>query len=88
MTTEQMRTDLFDFDLPPERIALDFYPGTDADHPTDVTITFVPEGDGTRVHVVHRPTPASAELWLQRAPAFVRSWDVVLPALATYAGSA
>jgi uncharacterized protein YndB with AHSA1/START domain len=69
---------------PPARIVLDFYPGTDAGHPTDVTIAFAPEGDGTRVTVTHRPTAASLALWKQRVGAFAKSWDVVLPALRSY----
>lgn len=70
---------------PPERIELDFYPGTDADHPTYVVVRFAIEGDGTRVTIEHAPTAASLELWDKRAPAYVRSWDVVLPALARHA---
>jgi hypothetical protein len=65
----------------PTRIVLDFYPGTDRDHPTVVTVTFVAERNGTQVIVEHRPTVASAALWHARVSAFVRSWDVVLPAL-------
>jgi len=66
---------------PPARLVLDWYPGTDAEHPTEVTITFAPEGDGTRITIVHTATPASAELWTQRAPRFAHSWDLVLAAL-------
>lgn len=73
---------------PPRRLVLDFYPGTDAQHPTDVTITFVAEGDGTRVTVEHRPTPVSDELWKQRAPRFEQSWEAVLGALALSAEGA
>lgn len=66
----------------PERIVLDFYPGTGPDQPTAVEIVFVPEGDGTRVRVTHRPTAASDAIWQQRAPRFDASWDKVLGALA------
>ena len=31
---------------PPARLVLDFYPGTDPEHPTAVEIVFSPEGDG------------------------------------------
>lgn len=72
---------------PPRQIVLDFYPGTDAARPTDVTITFAPEGDHTRVTVEHRPTPASAPVWQQRVAAFAGSWDVVLPALFRFAST-
>lgn len=73
---------------PPERVVLDFYPGTDAARPTDVTITFTSEGSGARVTVEHRPTAASAELWHQRVGAYARSWDVVLPALLAFSARA
>ena len=65
---------------------LDFYPGTDAEHPTAVEITFAPEGDGTRVRVLHRPTPASAALCRPARPTFARSWDIVLGGLLDDAG--
>jgi uncharacterized protein YndB with AHSA1/START domain len=66
----------------PARLVLDFFPGTDADHPTRVVITFEPAADGTVVRVQHRPTPASdGALWLERSPAFARSWSTVLEAL-------
>lgn len=66
---------------PLARIVLDWYPGTDAEHPTAVTITFAPEADGTRITIVHTATPASADLWTQRAPRYAASWDRVLAAL-------
>jgi uncharacterized protein YndB with AHSA1/START domain len=64
----------------PSRIVLDFYLGTDADHPTEVTIRFTREGEGTRVTVEHRPTAASRDLWEARAPRYQASWDAVLAA--------
>lgn len=67
---------------PPRRLVLDFFVGTDAEHPTEVVVTFSPDGDGTRVTVEHRPLPGSEELWNRRAGAFDRSWDLVLAALA------
>ncbi len=70
---------------PPRRLVLDFFVGTDAQHPTEVTVTFTGEEEGTRVTVEHRPTPISAELWRRRSPAFDRSWELVLAALAAAA---
>jgi uncharacterized protein YndB with AHSA1/START domain len=67
---------------PPRRLVLDFFVGTDAEHPTEVTATFEPEGDGTRVTIDHRPTPASELLWRSRASVFEQSWTQVLEALA------
>jgi len=72
---------------PPSRLLLDFYPGTDAQHPTEVEVGFVAEGDGTRVSVTHRATAASEALFQSRAPRYAASWDVVLPALARAAGT-
>lgn len=72
---------------PPGLLVLDFYMGTDAAHPTEVTVTFVAEGSGTRVTVEHRPTPASEELWNKRSPMFDRSWELVLAALAVAAAA-
>lgn len=69
---------------PPGRLLLDFYPGTDAEHPTEVEVDFRAEGDGTRVTVTHRATAASESLFAARAPRYVASWDLVLPALAGY----
>ena len=66
---------------PPERLVLDWYPGTDAEHPTEVEIHFVAEGEATRVTVLHRPTPVSAALWSSRAPRYDASWALVLAAL-------
>jgi uncharacterized protein YndB with AHSA1/START domain len=65
----------------PERLVLDWYPGTGPDHPTRVTIRFVPEGEATRVLVEHGPTPASDPLFESRAPRYDASWDLVLGAL-------
>ncbi len=66
----------------PARLVLDFFPGTDADHPTRVVISFEPADDGTVVRVRHGPTPASeGALWLERSPAFERSWATVLASL-------
>jgi hypothetical protein len=66
---------------PPTRLALDFYPGTGADHPTEVVVRFSPEGDGTRVFVQHGPKVVSAEAWAAGASRFERSWQFVLEAL-------
>jgi hypothetical protein len=66
---------------PARRLVLDFYPGTDERHPTEVVITFSAQDTGTRVDVEHSPTPESADLWLTAAPRFERSWTLVLAAL-------
>jgi uncharacterized protein YndB with AHSA1/START domain len=66
----------------PNRLALDFYMGTNAAQPTAVEVTFTAENEGTRVTVHHRARPESEDLWKQRAPVFERSWETVLAALA------
>jgi hypothetical protein len=66
---------------PPDCLVLDFYPGTGTQHPTEVTVRFSGEGEGTRVVVRHVPKPGSAELWEAGAPRFERSWRLVLEAL-------
>ena len=65
---------------PPRRLVLDFYPGTDSQHPTAVVVTFSAEVDGTLVVVEHHPTGASAVLWAADAPGFERAWNLVLAA--------
>ena len=62
----ELAPDTREFDLgrvrawePPQRLLLDFYLGTDAEHPTEVEVTFTPESAGTRVRIKHRPGAAS-----------------------------
>ncbi|MDP9259715.1 MAG: SRPBCC domain-containing protein [Actinomycetota bacterium] len=66
---------------PARRLILDFYPGTDAQHPTEVVIRFTAENGGTRVDVEHSAKLESADLWATGAPKFERSWTLVLAAL-------
>lgn len=73
---------------PPQRLILDFYPGTDERHPTEVVVRFAAEKGGTRVVVEHGPKPESADLWADGAFRFERSWDLVLAALRHAAGEA
>jgi uncharacterized protein YndB with AHSA1/START domain len=67
---------------PPHHLLFDFYPGTDADHPTEVTVTFTAEEGGTRLTIQHGPTPASADLFDLRAPRYQTSWELVAQAMA------
>lgn len=66
---------------PPQRVALDFYPGTGPLRPTEVVVRFTAEGGGTRIVVEHRPKPGSTELWATGAPRFEDAWSLVLAAL-------
>ncbi len=68
----------------PRRIVLEFYIGTGSERPTEATIHFEPEGEGTRVTVTHRPLAASEAIWAEFAPRFVSSWEVVFEALARF----
>lgn len=70
----------------PNRILLDFFIATGPERPTEVEITFVPEGGGTLVTVTHRPKPSSTALLTRMVPRYERSWDSVLAALALAAG--
>jgi hypothetical protein len=67
---------------PAQRLVLDFYPGTDERHPTEVVVSFREEKGGTRVVVEHSPKPESSTLWATGAPRFERSWTRVMAALA------
>ncbi len=67
---------------PPARLVLDWDPGTDREPPTRVEIRFTAEGAaGTRVSIVHGPTPANADLFDARAPRYDASGALVLAAL-------
>lgn len=70
---------------PGEQLVLDWFPGTDAEHPTRVLVSFAPEGEHTRITIEHGPTPESDELYPARAPRYAASWDLVLAALDRYA---
>ena len=65
----------------PNRILLDFFPATGPERPTEVEIAFAAREGGTEVTVTHRPKPESAALWLERAPRYEQSWDLVLAAM-------
>jgi uncharacterized protein YndB with AHSA1/START domain len=73
---------------PPSRLVLDWYPGTDVDHPTQVVVSFAAEGASTRITIEHRPLPASDDLWGDRVSRYVASWDLVLAALAKHVAQA
>jgi hypothetical protein len=70
----------------PARILLDFFIATGPARPTEVEIMFAAEMGGTRITIIHRPKPDSEALWMQHAPPYDRSWDIVLAALSQAAG--
>jgi uncharacterized protein YndB with AHSA1/START domain len=67
---------------PARRLLLDWYPGTGSEHPTQVEIRFDPVDGGTRVSVSHGPGAATDEVFRRTAPAYERSWESVLSAVA------
>ncbi|MEO8756307.1 MAG: SRPBCC domain-containing protein [Devosia sp.] len=68
---------------PPNRLDLDWYPGSPA-APTSVEIRFVPAEGGTAVTVTHRPLLETKSIWPQRVALFTEGWESVLPALKSY----
>ncbi len=67
---------------PPKRLVIDWFPGTGAAHPTRVEIRFEAIAGGTQVTVVHDAGAAGGETFSLNAPAYARSWDAVLAAVA------
>jgi uncharacterized protein YndB with AHSA1/START domain len=66
---------------PARRLVLDWYPGTGPHNPTQVEVTFEAIETGTRVTVMHSPGDAGVDLFGRSAPAYDRSWDLILAAL-------
>ena len=67
---------------PARRLLLDWYPGTGPAKPTQVDITFEAVDAGTRVTVRHNAGAAGQEAFARNAPAYARSWELVLNAFA------
>ena len=65
------------------RLLLDWYPGTGQQNPTRVEVWFEAVDGGTLVTVHHGPGAAGAVAFERNAPAYDRSWDAVLAALAS-----
>lgn len=65
---------------PPHRLLLDWYPGTGPANPTRVEVTFTPVAEGTLVTVRHDRGTADHSAYTDKAPAYDRSWDLVLAA--------
>lgn len=69
---------------PGKRLLLDWYPGTGPNSPTRVEITFEPVDSGTKVTVRHDRGAADGDIFGRNAPAYDRSWDLVLNSLAAF----
>ena len=65
------------------RLLLDWYPGTGPENPTQVEIRFESADGGTKVTVRHSQGSAGSAAFEGNAPAYDRSWDLVLAAMAT-----
>ena len=66
------------------RLLLDWYPGTGQHNPTRVEVWFEAVDGGTLVTVRHGPGAAGAVAFERNAPAYDRSWQAVLAALACH----
>jgi uncharacterized protein YndB with AHSA1/START domain len=55
--------------------------------PTEIRVSFAPDGDGTRVDLVHSGWEVFAERADQELQGYTSGWDVVLAAYRTYADS-
>jgi uncharacterized protein YndB with AHSA1/START domain len=65
---------------PPGRLLLDWYPGTGPELPTRVEVTFEAVDGGTKVTTRHDRGAAGDEVFERNAPAYDRSWGLVLAA--------
>jgi uncharacterized protein YndB with AHSA1/START domain len=72
---------------PPERLVLDWYPGTGPSQPTLVEIILRAEGGATRVLLTHREGTHGAEEYARKSSAYARSWTLVLDALSSAASA-
>jgi hypothetical protein len=63
-------------------LLVDWFPGTGRANPTQVEVIFEVVDGGTRITVRHGPGAAGADAFGRNVSAYVRSWDLVLSALA------
>ncbi len=67
---------------PPDALVFTWWPGA-LDAPTTVEVTFTPEGETTRVDVIHS-AGAAGDRFDKVMDIFVRSWDRVLGSYSQY----
>ncbi len=67
---------------PPDCLSYAWFLGTSAELPTEVTVTFSPQGDETLVEVVHRESQSLGGAWPEKAVIYRRSWQAVMDAFA------
>jgi uncharacterized protein YndB with AHSA1/START domain len=80
--TETVWGYVLDWD-PPNRVRFSWHPGKDCtrtrvDEATEVEVTFAPEGDGTRVELVHSGWERLGERALEGRASYDSGWDPVL----------
>jgi uncharacterized protein YndB with AHSA1/START domain len=80
--TETIWAYMLDWD-PPQRLRFSWHPGSDCsrtriDEATEVEVTFTPEGDGTRVDLVHRGWERLGERAATARGNYDTGWDPVL----------
>lgn len=63
---------------PPSGFSMSWHPGRPADAHTVVELSFVAEGDGTRVRLVHRGWEALGKDAAQSRRNYEGGWDIVL----------
>jgi uncharacterized protein YndB with AHSA1/START domain len=63
---------------PPKRLVLDWKVNPETDAPTEIEVTFTPEGDGTRVELEHRHWERAGEGAPAMRENYETGWDLVL----------
>lgn len=63
---------------PPRRVLIAWKPNASANPPTEVEVTFTPEGDGTRVILEHRGWERLGDLAGEGRAGYDTGWDHVL----------
>ncbi len=63
---------------PPKRLVLAWRVNPDTDGPTEVEVTFTPDGEGTRVDLEHRNWEAAGAGAAQSRENYETGWDTVL----------
>jgi uncharacterized protein YndB with AHSA1/START domain len=63
---------------PPHRLVYSWHPGRGEDTAQQVEVTFTPEGDGTRVELVHTGWERLGDRMAETVASYETGWDTVL----------
>jgi hypothetical protein len=63
---------------PPERLVLAWQVNPETDAPTEIEVTFTPDGEGTRVELEHRNWEQAGEAAARMRDNYETGWDIVL----------